>query len=151
MDVGQVIRENRKERKLTLKELSQKTGISLSFLSDIERGRRKPSTENAIKIANSLSIDVSLLLPKEVIKAISTENTVSEPNTLYTLKTKDIKEIEEILKQTEEQLLSAEGLMFDGKPASPETIQKILDAMRIGMELAKKEAKEKYTPKKYRK
>jgi len=151
MDVGQVIRENRKERKLTLKELSQKTGISLSFLSDIERGRRKPSTENAIKIANSLSIDVSLLLPKEVIKAISTENTVSEPNTPYTLKTKDIKEIEEILKQTEEQLLSAEGLMFDGKPASPETIQKILDAMRIGMELAKKEAKEKYTPKKYRK
>ena len=41
--------------------------------------------------------------------------------------------------------------MFDGDPASPEAIDSILSAMRIGMEMAKKKNKEKYTPKKYKK
>ena len=41
--------------------------------------------------------------------------------------------------------------MFDGDPASPEAIESILNAMEIGMEMAKKKNKEKYTPKKYKK
>ena len=53
--------------------------------------------------------------------------------------------------RNKEQLLSQEGLMFDGDPASPEAINSILDAMQIGMEMAKKKNKEKYTPKKYKK
>ena len=44
-----------------------------------------------------------------------------------------------------------EGLMFDGDPASPEAVDSILAAMQIGMEMAKKKNKEKYTPKKYKK
>ena len=48
-----------------------------------------------------------------------------------------------------EQLLSQEGLMFDSDPASPEAVDSILAAMQIGMEMAKKKNKEKYTPKKY--
>ena len=64
---------------------------------------------------------------------------------------RDERDIEKILDQTREQLLSQEGLMFDGDPASPEAIESILSAMQIGMELAKKKNKEKYTPKKYKK
>ena len=64
---------------------------------------------------------------------------------------KDEKDISKILDQTKQQLLSQEGLMFDGDPASPEAIESILSAMQIGMELAKKKNKEKYTPKKYKK
>ena len=41
--------------------------------------------------------------------------------------------------------------MFDGDPASPEAIESILNAMEIGMEMAKKKNKGKYTPKKYKK
>ena len=40
---------------------------------------------------------------------------------------------------------------IDGDPASPEAIDSILSAMKIGMEMAKKKNKEKYTPKKYKK
>lgn len=68
-----------------------------------------------------------------------------------TLTPRDERDIEKILDQTREQLLSQEGLMFDGKPASPEAVESILSAMQIGMELAKKKNKEKYTPKKYKK
>ena len=63
----------------------------------------------------------------------------------------DEKDIEKILNQTREQLLTQDGLMFDGDPASPEAIESILSAMQIGMEMAKKKNKEKYTPKKYKK
>jgi hypothetical protein len=67
------------------------------------------------------------------------------------LTSRDTRDIEKILNQTRDQLLSQEGLMFDGKPASPEAIESILSAMQVGMELAKKKNKEKYTPKKYKK
>lgn len=79
---------------------------------------------------------------------ISKADLVEERNTLTT---RDERDIEKILDQTREQLLSQEGLMFDGKPASPEAVESIISAMQIGMEMAKKKNKEKYTPKKYKK
>ena len=66
------------------------------------------------------------------------------------LKPRDEKDIKNILENTE-QLLEQDGLMFDGQPASQEAIGSILSAMQIGMEMAKKKNKEKYTPKKYKK
>lgn len=63
---------------------------------------------------------------------------------------KDEREITRMMDDMKEKLMQEEGLMFDGQPASPESIQSILDAMQIGMEMAKKRNKAKYTPKKYR-
>lgn len=63
---------------------------------------------------------------------------------------KDSREISAILSSTEE-LLMQDGLMFDGEPASQESIDSILSAMKIGMEMAKQKNKEKYTPNKYKK
>ena len=41
--------------------------------------------------------------------------------------------------------------MFEGgQPATQEQIDSILSAMQIGMEMAKKKNKEKYTPKLYK-
>ena len=68
-----------------------------------------------------------------------------------TLSQKDKRDILDIISSTKAELLSQEGLMFDGDPASPEAIESILNAMEIGMEMAKKKNKEKYTPKKYKK
>ena len=80
---------------------------------------------------------------------------VPKQNNVYlespTLTRRDTRDIEKILEQTRGQLTSQEDLMFDGDPASPEAIESILSAMQIGMELAKKKNKEKYTPKKYKK
>lgn len=44
MDFGQFIRSKRLKdsRELTLRDISEELGISLSMLSDIEQGRRKP-------------------------------------------------------------------------------------------------------------
>lgn len=79
------------------------------------------------------------------------EDSDPQATSVLKLNKKDTKQIEEILQQTKEKLTSQEGLMFDGDPASPEAIDSILNAMEIGMEMAKKKNKEKYTPKKYKK
>ncbi|WIF94456.1 helix-turn-helix domain-containing protein [Caminicella sporogenes] len=60
--VGKRIRKLRKERGLSLKELSKKTDISISFLSDIENGRSNPSLERLKDIARGLNTTVSYLL-----------------------------------------------------------------------------------------
>lgn len=56
---GAEMRELRKVRGLTLKTLSEGTGISLSYLSLIERDAANPSTEVLTGIAKALGVDVS--------------------------------------------------------------------------------------------
>lgn len=62
MNVGDRIKALRQERKLTLRELSQKADISISFLSDIENGRSNPSLDRLKSIAEALDTTVSYLL-----------------------------------------------------------------------------------------
>lgn len=71
MEIKDIIRESRKKRGLTLKELSQNSGVSLSFISDIENGRRLPSTEKSKRIADTLNIDFRLLLNKGVVSILN--------------------------------------------------------------------------------
>lgn len=54
--VGQVIRQFRKEKRWSLRELGIKTEISHSYLSQIEIGERKASIEIIIKVAEVLEV-----------------------------------------------------------------------------------------------
>ncbi|WP_366922187.1 helix-turn-helix transcriptional regulator [Metallumcola ferriviriculae] len=62
MEIGKRIKSLRKEKKLSLKQLSERTGISISFLSDIENERSTPSLERTKDIAQALNTTVSYLL-----------------------------------------------------------------------------------------
>lgn len=115
------------------------TGITKSTFSDWKSGRSKPKDEKLKKIADYFGVTTDYLREGK-----DSEQTSSKLNR------KDEKDIKEIIANTE-QLLKQDGLMFDGKPASQEAIDSILSAMQIGMEMAKKKNKEKYTPKKYKK
>ena len=50
------IKERREQLGISQKELSEKVGISQSFLCDIEQGRSKPSIDTAVKLADGLDI-----------------------------------------------------------------------------------------------
>ena len=52
--LGSKLRNMRKARNLTLSNVSETTGLSLSFLSDIERGRTLPSLKTLARIAEAL-------------------------------------------------------------------------------------------------
>lgn len=50
------IKEKREELGMSQKELAEKSGITQSFLCDIEQGRSKPSIDVAIKLAKVLKV-----------------------------------------------------------------------------------------------
>ena len=55
-NLGEFIREQRRVGHLSLRKLSEMAGISNPYLSQIERGLRKPSAEILRQIANALEI-----------------------------------------------------------------------------------------------
>lgn len=57
-NLGDKIREERRKRKLTLIQLSEKTKLSVSFLSQVERGITNPSVSSLKKIAREFGISV---------------------------------------------------------------------------------------------
>lgn len=60
--VGAMFRLLRKFKKRRLKEVSEATGLSVSFLSDIERGRTNPSLKTIIALAEYHGMKVELKL-----------------------------------------------------------------------------------------
>lgn len=60
-DVGQFIREQRNLGELSLRRLSEMAGISNPYLSQIERGLRRPSAEILQQIARALQISAETL------------------------------------------------------------------------------------------
>lgn len=58
---GNRVRLLRSERGLTQEQLAERAGISVDFLSLIERGRNSPSFENLDQLADALDISVAQL------------------------------------------------------------------------------------------
>jgi transcriptional regulator with XRE-family HTH domain len=60
-ELGEFIREQRAQARLSLRRLSQLAGISNPYLSQIERGMRHPSAEILQQIAKALRISAETL------------------------------------------------------------------------------------------
>lgn len=60
-ELGDFIREQRRSARLSLRKLSENAGISNPYLSQIERGLRKPSAEILQAIAKALRISAETL------------------------------------------------------------------------------------------
>jgi XRE family transcriptional regulator, master regulator for biofilm formation len=76
--IGNNISAIRKQRGLTLSELSERTGISKSYLSNIERNlKQNPSIHVMEKIASVLKVDLKTLLKiaadVDIIQHLDTE------------------------------------------------------------------------------
>jgi transcriptional regulator with XRE-family HTH domain len=54
--LGQIVREFRKQRGLTQRELGQSVGVTLSQISNIETGHTPPSLETLVRIARTLRV-----------------------------------------------------------------------------------------------
>lgn len=139
MNSVDIIKKVCKERKIPISRLERDLGYGNGYIGQLRKGTI-PS-DRAIEIADYLDINLQYLMTGE-------EN--PETNEI-TLTRKDERDIEKILDSTRDMLLSQDGLMFDGDPASPEAIESILSAMQVGMEMAKKKNKEIFTPKKFKK
>ena len=141
MDIGKRIKARRKELGLNAETLAKKIGVSPATIYRYESADiLNMGIDKVELIANALYTTPAYLM--------GWSDEVTEKTTDLTQK--DQIEIDEYLDNFENELMSQAGLMFDGEPMSQESREKLIAAMRIGAEMAKKEAKEKYTPKKYR-
>jgi transcriptional regulator with XRE-family HTH domain len=60
-DIGEYIRQQRSNAKISLRQLSKLAGVSNPYLSQIERGLRRPSAEILQQIARGLKISAEAL------------------------------------------------------------------------------------------
>ena len=126
-------------RGITQAELATYMEVSNTTVNNWVKGYKVPRMDKVDKLCSFFKIKRSELLEQSPAS-----------DDLPDLTPKDEREIMHMMDEMKEKLMQEEGLMFDGQPASPESIQSILDAMQIGMEMAKKRNKAKYTPKKHR-
>lgn len=138
MTLRDTIKELCQRKKISVNKLETDLGFAKGYVSKLDKSI--PNSAKLQSIAEYFNVSLDFLMNGE-----------SSEKKEATLSHKDERDISKILEQTREKLLSQEGLMFDGNPASQESIESILSAMEIGMEMAKKKNKELYTPKKYKK
>ncbi|MCP3740684.1 helix-turn-helix domain-containing protein [Rossellomorea sp. BNER] len=72
--VGEALRRIRQERGMSLQELADMTDVSKLTLGNIERGEANPSLAVIWKIANGLSIPISVLLNEHQEVLVSRKN-----------------------------------------------------------------------------
>jgi transcriptional regulator with XRE-family HTH domain len=60
-DLGAFIRDLRRNARISLRQLAQQAGVSNPYLSQIERGLRKPSAEVLAQLANALRVSTPLM------------------------------------------------------------------------------------------
>ncbi|MGP3971626.1 helix-turn-helix domain-containing protein [Streptomyces sp. 6N223] len=60
-NLGEFLREQRRQAQLSLRQLAEAAGVSNPYLSQIERGLRKPSAEILQQIAKGLRISAETL------------------------------------------------------------------------------------------
>mgnify|MGYP001605049467 FL=1 len=65
MKIGYRIKDLRTQQRVTLKELAKGTGLTASFLSQLERNLASPSVASLEKIAGALNTKVSNFFEKE--------------------------------------------------------------------------------------
>ncbi|MCR5623959.1 MAG: helix-turn-helix domain-containing protein [Lachnospiraceae bacterium] len=59
-DFGSVIRERRKELGYTQKYISEFTGLSISFISDLENGKSTVELGKALELAKLLGLNIEV-------------------------------------------------------------------------------------------
>lgn len=60
--IGHVLRDLRTRDHKTLREVSEKAGVSLGYLSEVERGQKEASSELLASISESLGLSTSQML-----------------------------------------------------------------------------------------
>jgi len=60
-DIGEFIRDLRSNARISLRELAKQAGVSNPYLSQVERGLRKPSAEVLQQLATALRVSTPLM------------------------------------------------------------------------------------------
>lgn len=59
---GKVVKQIRQQKKLSQEKLAEMAGLDRTFVSLIERGRRRPTLESAARISKALNLSLSWMV-----------------------------------------------------------------------------------------
>jgi transcriptional regulator with XRE-family HTH domain len=128
-----------KKYNVTPYRVHKETGVPQSTLSDWKNGKGVPKVDKLKAIADYFHVSVDYLLGNEQKETLA-------------LTEKDERDISKRLDQTLSDLENSQGaLMFDGEPLDDVTKELLIASLRKDLEMGKRIAKQKFTPKKYRK
>jgi transcriptional regulator with XRE-family HTH domain len=114
MDIGQKINQLRVEKKLSMRELGEKIGITHSHISKLESGINSPSVELLEKLAQFFDIDISYFFAKD--------------DEGFTKNERDLIHEQDLALES---LKENYNLEIDGKPATNEEIEKMIEYVKI--------------------
>ena len=138
-----ILRKNiinfREERDWSQAELARRIKMNNTALNKIEKGTRKVSSAELEALASVFNVSTDYLLGN------------SGKKHYYDLTDKEKNDIGVQAEKLMQGIESGHDLNFYGEPATEEQKSRLLIAVQTAMEMNKKEAKKKFTPKKYRK
>lgn len=130
---------------VTAYRVAKETGITTATLTSWKQGKYTPKKEKLQKIADYFGVSLEYLTTGK-------ESAPLEPTNETTLTPKDERDIQKMLEETLAKLEDPnDGLMFSGEPLDDETRELLKASLENSMRIAKIAAKQKFTPKKYRK
>lgn len=132
-------------------KLCKEANLAQSTLSDILTGKNtNPRMDTIQKIADALNVSVDTFFDNKIDDSINENNKLDNNEVVISKKAE--RDIQKSLSETLDMLQNSQaGLMFDGEPLDDLTRELLAQSLENSMRMAKKIAKEKYTPKKYRK
>jgi transcriptional regulator with XRE-family HTH domain len=86
--LGDVLRDKRTERGLTLREVSAEARVSLGYISEIERGQKEASSELLYSLCAALDVPLSDVL-REVSDAVALEEAAAQLTRLEAVRGRD--------------------------------------------------------------
>jgi transcriptional regulator with XRE-family HTH domain len=72
--IGEVLYEERMKQRRTLRDVAKRATLSLGYLSEIETGKKEPSSETLSKVCHGLYMPMSNLLEDASKKLRAKEN-----------------------------------------------------------------------------
>lgn len=116
----------RLKRGLTQAQLGARLGVSASAVGMYEQSRREPDSTILMRVCEVFEVDANYLLC-----GAQGEN-------------KAVLQLEELITQMRERLISQQALMFHGRPIDAEGAEKIIAALELGAQIAAEYNQEKH-------
>lgn len=107
------LRELRRLKGVTQAQLAKQLEVSPSTIGMYEQGRREPDHEMLVKLCSIFHVSSDFFI---------TNGGAGEQ-----------KDLNEIIERMREEILKPEGLMFNGVLVNPLDSEKIMDAIRLGI------------------
>ena len=142
MTTGEKIRQLRKDNKITQTELGKILNVEKSTISMYENNNTQPPSQTLALIAKYFNVTTDYLLGNETPAKFKPQ-----------LSEKDKKDIAKQVKDMLDGLDADKPISFqlDGNEIDDDTRELLRQSLQNALEFARLKAKEKFTPKKYRK